>query len=524
MHVWIVSFTVVLSLSCGPVVAERWYTLYNQAIYDLEAGRYEAAIAKLEAAVSQNPKSGTSMRVEASRTVRYFPYFLLGKAYFHLGKYDEATKFLAQESRSNPPEKLSQAIVSYQQGISSIKEEKRRAEFNRALAASEAARKEGAFAKAVEPVEKARQTDRAEFQKRGLAKVLASVGESERQRVAEAERQRKEAAFQDLVRQASVKEKQGALGETTELLQKADELIPSRGEVKALRDRMKEREEQFTSAMLAASAAEREGRIAEAIGNLKQAEQAHPERYKAEKLATLADSLSRQAEIEGRLNAGAADLERGRFKQAVETYDVVLRADPENMTAKKLRSRAQFLQLLARGDELAGARSFPDALEAFELARTQNGGEGQEVYERMQRYLPELRAGRSPIRNDWMEVMRNSDPQRFAKERLGVAARRRPDSPIERPAVNDEASVRRSVLAALAEEPHEAVQLLKKVRAGRKGGNAELESWTGVAYARLSFLTTDPKLKEECRVQATQHFRRALDLDPRHRLDSRLVP
>ncbi|RPJ54799.1 MAG: hypothetical protein EHM23_28130 [Acidobacteria bacterium] len=309
-----------------------------------------------------------------------------------------------------------------------------------------------------------------------------------------------------------------------DLLQKADQLILNRGEVKALRDRVKEREEKFTIAMRAASAAEREGRIAEAIANLEQAEQAHPEKYRAEKLATLADSLSRRVEIEERLNAGTAALDQGRFRQAVENYDLVLRADPENMTAKKLRSRALFLQLLARGDELASARSFPDALEAFELARIQDGGQGPEVYERMQRYLPELRAGGSPIRNDWMGVMRDSDPQRFAKARPGVAARRRPDPPIERPAVHDEANVRRTVLAAVAAEPHEALQLLKKVSADQKGGNAELESWTGVAYARLSFLTADPKLKEEFRAQATQHFRRALDLDPRHRLDSRLVP
>jgi len=41
-------------------------------------------------------------------------------------------------------------------------------------------------------------------------------------------------------------------------------------------------------------------------------------------------------------------------------------------------------------------------------------------------------------------------------------------------------------------------------------------------YGQLT--TADPKRKEELQARATQHFRRALDLDPRHRLNSRLVP
>ncbi len=525
MRAWAIGCALVLSLSGGIVFAEHWYTLYDQAIYDLEAGRYEAAITKLQAAVKQNPKSGAAIRVEATRTVRYFPYFLLGKAYFHLRKYDEAARFLAQENRSNLPDKVSASIAYYQQEIESIQDKKRQDEFNRALAASEAARQQGAFAQATEQLEKAWRADQTEFEKRGLGKVLASIRKEEEQRAVESERQKTEAAFQELISQASEKEKQGALGQVTDLLQKADHLIPNRPEVQVLRNRIKEREDKYSNAKQAASKAEQEGRIEEAVADLRQAEQAHPERYSDEKLATRAEALSRQAEIRQRLEAGNAALKQGQFAQAVEDYDLVLRSDPENVTAKNQRSRAQFLQLVTRGDELAAEGSFPDALQAFERALGQNAESGPEVYEKMRAHLDELRPGRNSIRTDWLEVMRNSDPERFGKEALGAAPRRRPSSArVERPAVSDESNVRQGVLAALNGEPQQAVQMLEKVGATQKGGNAELESWTGVAYARLSFLTTDPKQKDALRAKATEHFRRALDLDPQHRLNSRLVP
>ncbi|MFB3902119.1 MAG: hypothetical protein ACE15E_01590 [Acidobacteriota bacterium] len=524
MRGWGVSFALVLSLCGASVLAERWYTLYSQAIRDLEAGRYEVAITRLETAISQNPKSGSSIRADATTTVRYFPYFLLGKAYFHAHKYEEAMKSFAQESRSNVPEKLAAAILYYQQEIRSIQDRARGDEFNRAVAASEVANKEGAFVHAAEQLEKARQIDQAEFEKRGLAKVLATVRESEKQRVADAERQKTEAIFLDLVRQASEKEKRGAVTETAELLQKADQLIPRRAEVEELRRRVKDREDKYAQAKEAASAALAAGRMADAVGFLKQAEQAHPDKYQAEKLVAWADSLARQAEIRERLNAAAGALDQGQYGQAIGHFDKVLEADPENMTAKTQKSRAQFLGLLAQGDDLAKAGSFAEALQVFQDAQTQHPAQGPEVYERMQAHLAPLRAARSPLRNDWLELMRNSDPDRFAAENRAVAASRRHSRRVRPAAPTPEVDIRRDVLASLKVEPQEAVQMLEKVRATEKRDSAELESWTGVAYARLSFLTADPRRKEELRVKATQHFRRALKLDPQHRLNSRLVP
>lgn len=525
MRAWPVSLIFVLWLSGNSVLAERWDTLYNQAIRDLEAGRYETAIPKLQEAIRQNPKSGAAIRADATSTVRYFPYFLLGKAYFHARKYEEAATFFGKENPSNLPDKLYASIVYYRQEIKSIQDRKRQEAFNGAVAAAEAARKEGALDEAAQQLEKARQADPAEFEKQGLEKHLAGIRDSKKQQqAAEAERQKTEAAFQALVKQAAEKEKPGALGEAADLLEKADHLIANRSEVAELRNRLEGRQSKFANAKQAASTAEQEGRLADGVAALKEAEQADPERYRAEKLTEWRDSLSRQLQIQQKLNAGNAALDQGQFAQAVENYNFVLQADPENVPAKTQKSRAQFLQLLSRGDELASQGSFADALQAFQLAESQNVEGGPQVYEKMRPHLDELSG--SPIRSDWLEMMRNSDPDRFSQERLGgvTVLRRSPVVKASRPAGNLDSSVQRGVLAAIGGEPQEAVQILEKVKADGKTDNAELESWTGVAYARLAFLTADPKQRDALRAKATQHFRRALDLDPQHRLNSRLVP
>ncbi len=85
---------------------QSWDRLYVRAMADLEAGRWEAAVAKLQESIRQHPRSGDSMRVDVTTTVGYFPYFLLGKAYYHLGKRDEALKSFAQEDPARLPPRM----------------------------------------------------------------------------------------------------------------------------------------------------------------------------------------------------------------------------------------------------------------------------------------------------------------------------------------------------------------------------------------------------------------------------------
>jgi hypothetical protein len=127
--------------------------------------------------------------------------------------------------------------------------------------------------------------------------------------------------------------------------------------------------------------------------------------------------------------------------------------------------------------------------------------------------------------------MRDADPERFRRERTEQAAQTRPN-PVPRPpsqppappATTDgqEEAQRKAIAAALQGTPQEAIRMLEDLRATR-AGDAELEGWTGVAYARFSLLTPDPEQRMRFRLIAKEHFRLALKLDPQHRLNPRLV-
>ncbi|RPI27146.1 MAG: hypothetical protein EHM61_09420 [Acidobacteria bacterium] len=512
----------VLILAVDTAVAEKWFSLYNKALYDLEAGRWQPAIAKLQEAVKQNPKSGQSMRVEANRTVRYFPYFLLGKAHFHLRQYEEASKYFAQERQHLLPGKLTSEIAGYQQEIRTRSERKRLNDFNQLVAEAESARKAGSPGSAAEQLQKAQKLDGAEFERRGLGKALIDLREAERKQLAAQEKQKTEAEFQSLVNQAAEKEKQGSVGEAAALLERAETLASARPEVTELKARIKGREDRYLSLNQEAAVDEREGRLDEALAKLKEAAQLLPERAKADKMAEAIEDLARRAEIAGLLNAGTQAIGSRDYRQATEIYDRVLVLDKTNATAHEQKARARSLTLVTRASELAQERSFAEALDAFELALATYAKHGELVYDEMRPHLRNLAPRRGGLLDDWLAVMRTADPSRSDKERLGrQASGRRPTTRVSQPAP-EETPV--DALTALQVHPEEAVRILERLRATRKTGNAELESWTGVAYARLSLLSTDAARKERLRETAQQHFRLARQLNPGYRPNPRLVP
>ncbi len=94
---------IVLLASAGGMRGERWYKLYDQAKDDIDHQRWESAIRKLQQAVAQNAGPGASVRGEGTKRMAYFPYFLMGKAYYHLGRYDEAASE-AQAALESLPE------------------------------------------------------------------------------------------------------------------------------------------------------------------------------------------------------------------------------------------------------------------------------------------------------------------------------------------------------------------------------------------------------------------------------------
>jgi len=424
-------FTIVLLASPGSALGERWYKLYDQAKDDIDHQRWESAIRKLRQAVAQRADSGASVRGEGTKRMAYFPYFLMGKAYYHLGRYDEAAKFFRQEAHGNVPGRIATEIAVYGNYLQAIDEDRKRlAEFTQIVERAQAFRTRGEFREAAETLRRARLHHPAEFERRNLSRNIEEVLNLDRSRVEEKARRDRETKFMALVQDASQREKQGRLRDAGQLLLEADSLIPGRSEVATLRKRVKDREERYAQLKQSALTDQIEGKLPQALQALKQAGEADPERYNADKLAGLAASIGRQVEIEN--------------------------------------------EIRARTKKLAAAQ-----------AKRQDD--------------------RGPISGSQRPVARN--------RREAVQAVSEPNRE----------TVRRAVLAAYQGSPEEAVRMLEKLQSDSRTRSAELESSMGIAYARLSFLTVNPSDSERFREKAAEHFKLALALDPRHKLNSRLV-
>jgi len=526
------SFTLltILLLVVSPVFAQTWQQLYDQALRDLEAGRWEDAITRLEGAVKQQPASGQSITGGQGQVLRYYPYYLLGKAHFHLGRYPEAEHFFARESRQpNLPARLAQEISGYQQQMQPALA-KIQADFNRALEQGQAARAKGALAEAAAQLERARQLNSIEFKARGMDLLLASVRQSEKKRA-------DENRFRLLIQQAEEKEKQDAFQEAFTLLDQAAGVIPGQPEVDRIRTRLAERERTYNRLKEEAANDEREGRLAEAVNKLTQASELAPQLFVRdrlpERLTQIAASISRQAEIQQLLLAAARAFQQGDYAMAITAYDSVLQKDPANSVAVEQRERAESRQLISQAENLIRDRAFEDALAAFSLAFDLDNENGVVIYDRMRPHVQAIRR-QNELRGEWLELMREADPDRFKKENPGASAtaqsqprRQSPAAakPLEKPRVDAEIeeSQQKAVSAAIQGPPEEAVRLLERVKATRGKSDAELESWTGVAYARLSLLTSDPEERKRLQVKASEHFKLALRMDPQHELNPRLV-
>jgi len=303
----------VLLLSPGSVLGERWYKLYDQAKDDIDRQRWELAIQRLQQAVGQNPDSGASVRGEGTKRMDYFPYFLMGKAYYHLGRYDLAQKLFGQEEQSNPSGRIATEIAVYRTYLRAIDEDRKRlAEFNQVVERAETFRARGEFLDAADTLRRARLSHPAEFERRSLARVVEELLNRERNRVEEQARREREATFTALVQDASQREKQGRLRAARLLLQEADRLISNRSELVALKKRIKDREDRYAELKEAASKDQMEGKLPQALLALKQAGEADPDRYSSDKLAGLAASITRQVEIENQIRARTKKLAAAR--------------------------------------------------------------------------------------------------------------------------------------------------------------------------------------------------------------------
>ncbi|RPI27966.1 MAG: hypothetical protein EHM61_06675 [Acidobacteria bacterium] len=302
--------------------AERWYRLYDQAQEDMAEQRWQAAIVKLKQAIAQNPSPGPSVRGEGTRTMGYFPYFLLGKAHYYLGRYDDAARFFKREEQSRPVGRVATEISLYQSYLRAIQESRQRiAEFDRIVERALAAKAKGSFREAAENLRRARDFHPNEFEHRDLGKVLAVVLDSEMKRnEAKATREREE-RFLALIGNAATNEAGGRLAEAARLLTQADRLISRRPEVLAFQRRLQEREDRYARLRHEALEHQRSGHAPEALGALRLANKLNPERFRSDHLPELAASLVKEIEIDRDIRArakAAADGNAGRPGRATD--------------------------------------------------------------------------------------------------------------------------------------------------------------------------------------------------------------
>jgi len=524
---------VVVGLVLGGTVAvaQSWDSLYVQAIEDLQAARWQPAVTKLQEAIRQNPRSGHSMRTDVTKTVGYFPYFLLGKAYYHLGRHEEALQSFTREDPRRLPAKMTEEIAGYQRAIRAVQADRRVKEFQQSVDKAEAARQKGLFGEAAGHLQRAREISQEQFEKRRFGGMLVDM-----QGLAKKQQTEKEtlSRFQTILGQASQKEKEGALQTARLLLGEAEQILPGRPEVNDLKTRIDQREARYTQLKEGASLDEKEGRFGSAVDKLKEAAEIDPERFNTDKLAQLVDSLSSRQVIQNHFRAAAKALEDRSYRQAIAQYDLILQKDPRNATAVAEKARARSLELLSRGQELASEGSFDQALSAFGLAGITYRSNGYLIYDQMDLYTERLRGNR--LEQPWLDVMRDADPATFASRHRTApqqtvrrtarsiarrSAARGPARQAGRAASDD--AVRDATYSALSAPPQEAIRQLEQVRASQKSTNAELESAAGIAYARLSLLTANREQREKLREKAKEHFRTALAVKPAQTVNPRLV-
>ena len=354
----ILSLAFVLVVSMATVRAERWYKLYDQAKDDINHQRWESAIQNLQQAVAQQPDSGASVRGEGTKRMAYFPYFLMGKANYHLGHYDEAARFFKQETRKGLTGRVATEMSLYQNYLRAIDEDRKRlAEFNQVVDQAHAARARGAFVEAADDLRRARTIHPAEFDRQNLGRMVDELATLEKNRVEEQTRRERETRFAALIEDASVHEKQGQLRDARQSLAEADRLISGRSEVMALRKRLKDREDRYLQLKQSALAQQIDGKLAQALQSLKQAADADLERFNSDKLAGVAASISRQIEIQNEIRARAQTV---AAVQTTRTEDQI----PKSRNPKPApRSRSQAIQRVSVPDSDAMRRALVAAYE-----------------------------------------------------------------------------------------------------------------------------------------------------------------
>ncbi|HXK62549.1 MAG TPA: hypothetical protein PLP42_21905 [Acidobacteriota bacterium] len=184
MRFWVFGVSIVWFGLAATLSAEPWYILFDQAQRDLSQQRWQEAIVKLQQAIEQNPSSGYVTRGKETEQLAYFPYFLLGKAYYHLGRYDEASQYFKQEAGSHPTGRIATEIGLYLSYLRAIQADRQRvSEFDRFVERAQVLRAKGLFQEASQALKQARHFHASEFERRNLGPLLTELQKAQTRKV-----------------------------------------------------------------------------------------------------------------------------------------------------------------------------------------------------------------------------------------------------------------------------------------------------------------------------------------------------
>lgn len=88
-----------LVISVPAVFAKRWYEYYQEAQDALKEQRWETAIELLKKAIEEDPEPGKRKRTYGIRSIQYYPYLALGRAYHAIGDHEAAIRACEESKR-----------------------------------------------------------------------------------------------------------------------------------------------------------------------------------------------------------------------------------------------------------------------------------------------------------------------------------------------------------------------------------------------------------------------------------------
>src|SRR5437764_15044794 len=88
----IIPLLLILFVNFVPVVFAEWYKDYESAMDMIKKNQFDAAIPKLQSAISQKPDEGSNIKFYGMKFADYFPHYYLGFAYFNTEKYSAAIR------------------------------------------------------------------------------------------------------------------------------------------------------------------------------------------------------------------------------------------------------------------------------------------------------------------------------------------------------------------------------------------------------------------------------------------------